>query len=121
MEAELKEMREERERVARERGELSREFKRLQQKKKKFDIVKFRDSAEDVEFYTGLTHWDALILLYDLVSQKAQNLNYGSQEKLGRPRALTLFEEFVLTLMSLRLGLFLKLLFLVCLTLGFAL
>ena len=34
MEAELKEMREERERVARERGELSREFKRLQQSQK---------------------------------------------------------------------------------------
>lgn len=56
------------------------------------------------------------MLLYDLVSQKAQNLNYGSYEKkdsgseqkLGRPRALTLFEEFVLTLMRLRLGLFQK-------------
>lgn len=118
MEAELKEMREEKERLARERDELSRELKRLQHvtKNQKFDIVKFKDSPEDVEFYTGLPHWDALMLLYDLVSQKAQNLNYGSYEKkdsgseqkLGRPRALTLFEEFVLTLMRLRLGLFQK-------------
>ena len=82
------------------------------------DIVKFKDSSEDVEFYTGLSHWDALMLLYDLVSQKAQNLNYGSyekkdsgsQQKLGRPRALTLYKEFVLTFMRLtcRLGLFQK-------------
>ena len=118
MEAELKEMREEKERLARERDELPRELKRLQHvtKNQKFDIVKFKDSPEDVEFYTGLPHWDALMLLYDLVSQKAQNLNYGSYEKkdsgseqkLGRPRALTLFEEFVLTLMRLRLGLFQK-------------
>ena len=83
MEAELKEMREEKERLARERDELSRELKRLQHvtKNQKFDIVKFKDSPEDVEFYTGLPHWDALMLLYDLVSQKAQNLNYGSYEK----------------------------------------
>ena len=118
MEAELKEMREEKERLARERDELSRDLKRLQHvtKNQRFDIVKFKDSPEDVEFYTGLPHWDALMLLYDLVSQKAQNLNYGSYEKkdsgseqkLGRPRALTLFEEFVLTLMRLRLGLFQK-------------
>ena len=85
-------------------------------KNPKFDILKFKDNDEDVEFYTGLPHWDALVLLYDMVNQKARNLNYGSYEKkgigseqkLGRPIALTLFEEFVLTLMRLRLGLFQK-------------
>lgn len=104
--------------MARERDELSRETKRLQHlvKNPKFDILKFKDNDEDVESYTGLPHWDALMLLYDMVNQKAQNLNYGSfekkangsEQKLGRPRALTLFEEFVLTLMRLRLGLFQK-------------
>lgn len=52
------------------------------------------------------------MLLYDMVNQKAQNLNYasyekkgiGSEQKLGKPKALTVFKEFVLTLM--RLGLF---------------
>ena len=80
----------------------------------KFDIPKFKDQDEDIEFYTGQPHWDALLLLYDLVHDKAQCLNYGnykkkdtvSVQKLGRPRAMTLFEEFVLTLM--RLGLFQK-------------
>ncbi|CAH3152213.1 unnamed protein product, partial [Porites lobata] len=68
-------------------------------KNPKFDISKFKGNDEDVEFYTGLPHWDALMLLYDMVNQKAQNLNYGT---------LTLFEEFVLTLMRLRLGLLQK-------------
>ena len=118
IEADLKEIREKKEKVERERDELSRETKRLKHlvKNPKFDILKFKDNDEDIEFYTGLPHWDALMLLYDMVNQKAQNLNYGSYEKkgtgseqkLGRPRALTLFEEFVLTLMRLRLGLFQK-------------
>ena len=37
---------------------------------------------EDVEFYTGLLHWDALMPLYNMVNQKTQNLNYGSYEKI---------------------------------------
>ena len=83
-------------------------------KNPKFDTSKLKDRDEDIEFYTGLPHWDALLLLYDMVHQKAQSLNYGhckkkdtgSEQKLGRPGAMTLFEEFVLTLT--RLGLFQK-------------
>ena len=76
IEADLKEIREKKEKVARERNELSRETKRLQHlvKNPKFDILKFK---------TGLPHWDPLMLLYDKVNQKAQNLNYGSYEKKG--------------------------------------
>ena len=56
------------------------------------------------------------MLLYDMLHDKAQNLNYGSsgkkntspEQKLGRPRSISIFEEFVLTLMRLRLGLFQK-------------
>ena len=56
------------------------------------------------------------MLLYDMLHDKAQNLNYGShakkhtspEQKLGRPRSLSIFEEFILTLMRLRLGLFQK-------------
>ena len=85
IEAELEEIREKKEKLARERDELSRETKRLQHlvKNPKFDISKFKDSDEDVEFYTGLPHWDALMLLYDMVNEKAQKLNYGSYEKKG--------------------------------------
>ena len=54
------------------------------------------------------------MLLYDMLHDKA--LNYGSHAKrntslgqnLGRPRSMSIFEEFILTLMRLRLGLFQK-------------
>lgn len=83
MEVEFKEMREEKERLVRERDELLRELKRFQyvMKNQKFDIVKFKDSFEDVEFYIGFFYWDVFMFFYDLVSQKVQNLNYGSYEK----------------------------------------
>ena len=62
--------------------------------------MKFKDKDEDVEFCTGLPHWDTLMLLYDMVHQKAQNLDYGryekkdtgSEKKQGRPRAMTSFK-----------------------------
>ena len=52
------------------------------------------------------------MLLYDTLHDKAQNLNYGSyakkntspEQKQGRPRSVSIFEEFILTLMRLRLG-----------------
>ena len=64
----------------------------------KFDISKFKDQYEDTEFYTALPNWDALLLLHDLVHDKAQCLNYGNYKKkdtvsvpkIGRPRAMTI-------------------------------
>ena len=85
-------------------------------KNAKFHISKFKEKDEDIEFYTGLPHWAALMLLYNMLHDKAQNLDYGSyakkntspEQKLGRPRSISIFEEFILTLMRLRLGLFQK-------------
>ena len=104
--------------LAKEKDELTRDSTRLQRalKNPKFDISKFKKKDEDIEFYTGLPHWDALMLLYDMLHDKAQNLNYGSyakkntspEQKPGRPRSMSIFEEFILTLMRLRLGLFQK-------------
>ena len=62
-------------------------------------------------FLTGIH-----MLLNDMLHDKVQNLNYGSyankntspEQKLGRPRSMTIFEEFILTLMRLRSGLFQK-------------
>lgn len=118
LEGELKQTGVEKERLAKEKDELTRESKRLQHavQNPKFDISKFKERDEDVEFYTGLPHWDALMLLYGMLHDKAQNLNYGtyekkdtgSEQKLGRPRAMSTFEEFTLTLMRLRLGSFQK-------------
>ena len=97
---------------------MTRDSKRFQHalKNPKFDISKFKEKDEDIEFYTGHPHWDALMLLYDMLHDKTQNLNYGSyvkkntspEQTLGRPRSVGIFEEFILTLMRLRLGLFQK-------------
>ena len=44
-------------------------------KNPKFDNSK---KDEDVEFDTCLPQWDTLMLLYNMLHDKAQNLNYGS-------------------------------------------
>ena len=52
----------------------------------------------------------------DMLRDKAQILNYGSyakkntspEQKLGRPRSMSIFEEFILTLMRLGFDLFQK-------------
>ena len=118
LEFELKSTREEKDKLTKEKDELTRDSKRLQLtlKNPKFDILKFKEKDEDIKFYTGLLHWDVLMLLYDMLHDKAQNLNYGSyakkntspEQKLGRLRSMSIFEEFSLALMWLRLGLFQK-------------
>ena len=118
MEVELKSTGEEKDKLAKEKDVLTSDSKRLQHalKNPKFDISKFKEKDEDIEFYTGLPHWDALMLLYDMLHDKAQNLKYGYyttkntslEQKLGRPRSISIFEEFILTLMRLGLGLFQK-------------
>ena len=85
MEVELQSTGEEKDKLAKEKDELTTDSKRLQHtpKNPKFDISKFKekDEDEDIEFYTGLPHWGALMLLYDMLHDKAQNLNYGSYAK----------------------------------------
>ena len=68
LEFELKSTGEEKDKLAKEKDELTRDSKRLQHRLKnpKFDISKFKNKDEDIEFYTGLPHWDALMLLYDV-------------------------------------------------------
>ena len=111
LEFELKSTGEEKDKLAKEKDELTRDAKRLQHalKNPKFGISKFKEKGEDIEFYSGLPHWDALMLLYDMLHDKAQNLNYGSyakkntspEQNLGRPRSMSIFREFILTLMRL--------------------
>ena len=65
-------------------------------KNPKFDNSK---KDEDVEFDTCLPQWDTLMILYNMLHDKAQNLNYGSyasakkdtssEQKLGRPRLIS--------------------------------
>ena len=109
LEFELKSTREEKDKLTKEKVELTRDSKRLQLtlKNLKSDISKFKEKDEDIKFYTSLLHWDVLMLLYDMLHDKAQNLNYGSyakkntstEQKLGRLRSMSIFEEFSLALM----------------------
>lgn len=79
-----------------------------------FDLNDFKERPEDVSFYTGFENYETLMLCYSIIEEPAQNLSYGTHERKsfsevvthGRPRILSKFEEFVLVLMKLRLGLF---------------
>ena len=83
LEFELKSTGEEKDKLAKTKDELTRDSKRLQHalKNPKFDISKFKEKDEGIEFYSDLPHWDAPMLLYDMLHDKAQNLNYGSYAK----------------------------------------
>ena len=103
LEFELKSTGEVKDKLAKEKDELTRDSKRLKHalKNPTFDISKFKEKDEDMEFYTGLLHWNALMFLNDMLHDKAQNS--CPEQNLGRPRSMTIFEEFILTLMRLRL------------------
>ena len=75
LEFELKSTGEKKDKLAKEKDELTRDSKRLQHRLKnpKFDISRFKEKDEYIKFYTGLPHWDALMLLYDMLHDKAQN------------------------------------------------
>ena len=98
---------------------LQQEVKKLKfcMQNRKFDIEKYKDSDNDISFYTGFPNYGAMQLCFQLVEESAKNMNYEyekvcpeqvSNRPQGRPRSLTLFQEFTLVLMRLRLGLFEK-------------
>ena len=81
-----------------------------------FDIQQFQDKPKDIASFTGFLDYETLMLCFDIVEEPSTNLSYGSHQrkifdsntsnKLGRPRKITIFQEFVKVLMKLRLGLF---------------
>ena len=84
----------------------------------RFDIDQKKEKDSDIAFYTGFPNYKTLMLCYDIVKDSAKNISFGSHGRRnfdcpavlqpGRPRALTTFQEFILVLMRLRLGLFEK-------------
>ena len=82
-----------------------------------FNINEFKDNPEDISFFTGFSDYQTMMLCYDIIKNPAKNLSYGVHERkvfdaqsnsseLRRPWKLTTFQEFLLELMKLRLGLF---------------
>lgn len=79
-----------------------------------FNIEKYKDNPDDIAFYTGLSDYE-MLMCYNLVKDSAKNISYNyeriycdleSTKQPGRPRALSTFQEFIMTLVRIRLGLF---------------
>ena len=62
----------------------------------------FRSDEHKVKFYTGLPSFSILMIIYNFVSSQVR---YGS-----KMHALSKFEEFIATIMKLRLGILIKIL-----------
>ena len=83
LQTKLKRISDEMERLTNETEQLKKQQKRLdyELENQSFDISRFKDSDKDIEFYTGLPRWDALMLVFNMLYSKAQNLNYGNYTK----------------------------------------
>ena len=87
---------------------LKRELTQVKTKPK-FDIDEYKDNDDDVAFFTGFPNYDTMVFCFDLLKDKAANMSrkdYNpNNRKPGSTRKLTLWQEFTLVLMRLRLGL----------------
>lgn len=104
----------EKNRLLEENLKLEKEAKRLRYSLEnfRFDIEKYKDSDEDIAFYTGFPDYNAMLLCFNVIEESANNIVYEhnrvSTGNVGRPRILTKYQEFTLVMMRLRLGLFEK-------------
>ncbi|CAN7951069.1 unnamed protein product [Ixodes pacificus] len=119
--SDLQEAREELAEARNEVQKLTRHIELLEESKKKmeeklsrkFSIECFKDSPDDVLFYTGLPNYDAYLSLLKYVNpgSNGENIKVWStsysrgSSKLGRPRSLPPHDELFLVLVRLRLGL----------------
>lgn len=78
----------------------------------KFELNDYKDNDESISFYTGFPSYATMILCFDTLKAKAENLSYGGHERVdfinrksGRKRKLSLWQEYTLVLLRLRLGL----------------
>ena len=92
---------------------LKRELNELKTKPK-FNIDDHKASDENIAFFTGFPNYDMMVFCFDLLKDKAANMNYGNipranfdpnKRKPGSRRKITLWQEFTLVSMRLRLGL----------------
>ena len=79
-----------------------------------FDKTKYKEDR-NIAFYTGFPNWDTFMLCYNMIKDSASGIIYGQYKKkgreesiIGRPRSLSIIEEFTLVMMRLHLGLFEK-------------
>lgn len=102
------------------RNKLSEELKNENKLKRTLFMKEVTKNDTSVNFYTGIPSVACLMTLFNLLQPQASKMRYWdgdkanrpknyqrhqNTEKPGRKRTMTLFEEFVLTLVRLRLGL----------------
>ncbi|XP_068757544.1 uncharacterized protein [Montipora capricornis] len=87
---------------------LQKELRQLKTKPK-FDIDEHKDSDDDVAFFTGFPSYDVMLFCFNLLKDKAAVMSRPNfdpnKHKPGTKKKLTLWEEFTLVSMRLRLGL----------------
>ena len=107
-----------------EEKEMEEQIKVLQEKisalkievhKREFCIRRFQNDNESISFYTGFPNYETLMVCFEFVANKAQNMSYGKYDRKlyntspllspGAARSLSLLDEFFLVLVRLRLGL----------------
>lgn len=87
-----------------------------QKTKPKFDIDQYKGNDDDVSFFVGFANYEIMVFCFNLLKDQAHKLNYGGKvnddpnrlRKPGPKRKLSLWQEFTLVCMKLRLGLFEK-------------
>ena len=88
---------------------------RIEVQKREFSINRFGNDDDSISFYTGFPNYDTLMVCFELVANKAENMSYGKYDRKlfntsslqspGVPRSLSLLDEFFLVLVRIRLGL----------------
>ena len=87
---------------------------KVKQEKNTFSLEQFRQSDADICFYTGFPTYNALMQCLYLLNpgENGENIVYcdsfKKDKKIRRPRKLKITNEYFLTLIRLRLGLFEK-------------
>ena len=69
-----------------------------------FDITKYKEDG-NIASFTGFPNWDTFMLCYNMIRDSASGIIYGQYKKkgreesiIGRPRSLSIFEEFTLVM-----------------------
>ena len=83
--------------------------------KRELSIKRFENDNESISFYTRFPNYETLMVCFEIVANKAQNMSYGKFDRklfntsplqsAGAARSLSLLDEFFLVLVRLRLGL----------------
>ena len=80
--------------------------------KEEVNLLQSQLDKLDISFFTGFPNYSSMVMCFDMLKGKAANLSYGGRRRLnfdekkcGTKRKLSLWQEYTLVLLRLRLGL----------------